>query len=296
MTSVSRAALFSLPAEAFGWAEGIAYSREGLLAVAEFTGHKIALLSDGKILGHVSGDSICSPHDVTFSKDASLLAVANRGNGTVTLHERTGPASYSNAPRRILQRPDWIGTTAVSFEPFGDRIVVVDHSQAVTCFARDGSIVWELAGDECGFAMPDGLAFSRDGALLAIANNMSHDVSLYAREGDGYRRVPVARLGGLRHPHSLAFTDDAELIVTNSGGPDIALFRRHGDEWTERPVMTWPACEYPTFLSAHYGAFLASDGKLACEGGAKGLAIHGRHIAWSGPTFGVRVHAIAEER
>lgn len=290
--AVSPTPLFTLPAEAFGWAEGIAYSHDGqLLAVAEFTGHKISLLSDGKILGAVSGPSISSPHDVTFSKDDGILGVANRGNATVTLHERTGSASYRNEPIRTFHRPDWIGTTAVSFS--GERIVVVDHNQSVTCFAQDGSIVWELVGDDCGFSMPDGLTFTNDGTLLAIANNMSHDVSLYAREGDGYRKAPVARLGGLRHPHSLAFIDDG-LIVTNSGGPNISVFRHRNGEWNTHPVTEWPACPYTTFLAAHYEAFLASDRRLACEGGAKGLALHGRCLAWSGPSFGVRAHELEE--
>lgn len=291
---VSEAPLISFPAEAFGWAECCAFSHDGrLLAVAEYTGEKVALLLDGDLLGHVSGPFLSSPHDVSFSKDDTVLAIANRGNATVTLHERTGPAAYSNEPRTILHRPEWIGTTAVSFDPSGLRPVVVNHSRTVTCFAQDGSVAWMLSGDECSFSIPDGLTFSHDGSLLAIANNTSHEVTLYARDGDGYRAAPIARLGGLRHPHSLAFTEnDAQLIVTNSGGPAISVFRYQDGAWSCHPVKEWPACDYKTFLAAHYEAFIASNKTLACEGGAKGLALHGDRLAWSGPSFGLRVHEL----
>lgn len=295
--SVSRAPLFTFSAEEFGWAEGIAYSRDGsLLAVAEHTRDKIALLSNNRIVGHVFGPSISAPHDVAFSKYDRELAIANRGNATVTLHERTGPGVYSNEPRMVLHKKEWVGTTAVSFDETGERVVVVNHIGAVTCFVLDGSIAWTLGGEACGFSTPDGIAFSRDGELLAVANNTSHEVTLHARSArePGYQRSPIARLRGLRHPHSLAFTDDgATLIVTNSGGPDIAVFCYKDGEWGRHPAMQWPACAYMTFLSAHYEAFIASGKTLACEGGAKGLALHSKHLAWSGPNIGVRVHEIS---
>ena len=299
MIAISETPVSSVPADAFGWAEGIAYSSDGqTLAVAELEGHKVSFLFERRVpLAELSGRHIVAPHAVAFSGDDAVLAVANRGNATVTLHERTGTRTYSNEPYRILRRPDGIGTTAVCFEPGSDSVIVVNHSGSVTCFTPDGSVAWELTGEACGFSMPDGLTLSPDGALLAVANNKSHEVTLHARTGNGYRRSPLARLRGLRHPHSLAFTpDSAKLIVTNSGGPNISVFRRQEGVWQTHPVMEWPACPYETFLVAHYEAFVASGRTLACEGGPKGLALHGERIAWSGPGFGVREHTIEVRR
>ena len=286
--------LWALPATAFRWAEGIAYSHDGaLLAVAEYNGNAIALVSSEGIVGHIEGPRLCAPHDVAFSKGDHFLVVANRDNATVTVHERTGPRAYADAPSVILSRADWIGPTALSFEPSGDGLVVVDHNHSVTCLTMAGSVVWTLSGPDCGFSMPDGLTFSHDGEILAVANNLSHEVTLHEKAGSGYRSLPFARLGGLRHPHSLVFTlGDGMLIVTNSGGPDITVFDRARD-W--QAVMKWPVCEYETFLEAHYAAYEESGRKQACEGGAKGLALHGNQLAWSGPNIGLRVHELSFE-
>jgi 6-phosphogluconolactonase (cycloisomerase 2 family) len=311
IAAISPSPILSLPATALDWAEGIAYSRDGaVLAVSEMKGDRVTLFQADSLerLGEVSGPFIRTPHDIAFSKDDRLLAVANREARTVTLHENTGsPGSYSSVPASVLRRRDWVGTTAVKFDSSGECVVVVNHSGSVTCFRPDGSVVWEIDRAPC-FAMPDGVALSHDGALLAIAHNASHEVTLH-RRGDpwnsgtrGYDPSPFVRLQGLRHPHSLAFTDDGlELAVTNSGGPTIALFRPvyGGIEWEDSlPAMQWPACDYEVFLRAHYACFIESGETLACEGGPKGLTLSpdSSRIAWSGPSFGLRVHTCEQRR
>lgn len=304
IVGISEEPLYSLPSSDFGWAEGIAYSSDGeLLAVAELGRDRVSLLSEGRVVGAILGRHISAPHDVAFSAGDRLLAVANRGSAAVTLHERAGRFEYSSEPVRTLHRPHWIGTTAVSFEPESDRVVVVNHvdrdlvrlSGSVTSFDEEVQL-WKLSGQDCAFSMPDGLAFSPDGQRLAVANNKSHEVTIYAREGGRFGRAPIARLGGLRHPHSLAFTPDSlELIVTNSGGPSVSVFRCREGEWSSRPVLDWAACPYETFLSAHYAAFVASDRTLACEGGPKGLALHTNRIAWSGPNIGIVEYGIDQK-
>lgn len=282
----------SIPPAYFGAAEGIAYSHDGsLLAVAELTRHRVTILGAAETT--LGGPDILAPHDVAFSADDSLVAVANRGNSTVTLHARTEHGVYSSSPVRTLRKPGWVGVTAVTFTK--DLVVAAAHDHSVTAFTFDGAVVWSLEGSECELALPDGLAFNSNESLLAIANNLGHSITLYARKGagDGYARAPVARLSGMRHPHSMAFTsDDREIVVTNSGGPSVMVFRRQNGAWGPQPVLEWPACEYEVFEAAHQTAFIASGRRIACEGGAKGIALYGDRIAWSGPNIGLQEHRV----
>ena len=271
-----------LPAGAFDAAEGIDYSHDGaLLAVAELRGDCVAIVSGGAIVSRIS--CLCGPHDVAFSGDDALLFVANRRGNTVTAHPRAGEASYADAPAFRLRRAGWRSTTAVAVDPWG-RLAVVDHEPSVSGYGEDGLLRWELRGPSLD--IPDGIAFSPAGVLLAVANNGSHSVTVYEGGHGGYGPEPVARIGGLRHPHGLAFVGEDLLVVASSGGPEIVAFKRGGGDWSA--VARWPACPYEAFLAVHVDAYLASGRTLACEGGAKGLAIHGHRLAWSGPNIGLR--------
>jgi hypothetical protein len=143
---------------------------------------------------------------------------------------------------------------------------------------------------------PDGLAFSPDGSLLAVANHGADEVTVYAR-GEGralYGPEPVAVLGGEpsrhRFPHSVAFSRCGRfLAVSNAGGRTVSVYAR---EDGSAPGAWSLALD---FDQSEPLAFEAANAANRMEGGPKGLAFADDLLAVCNPVQGLRVFRLAAD-
>jgi len=146
---------------------------------------------------------------------------------------------------------------------------------------------------------PDGLAFSKCGTWLAVANHGNNSVSIFSRRNKllamgklRYGSEPISIIADerLRYPHSVAFTQTNHLIVTNAGanyfsayGPRVGRFRMH---WNKAIPSQTSVGEDSVFQNVN------AENKM--EGGPKGLAIHGNNIAVCSPEFGIKIYTFRE--
>ena len=147
---------------------------------------------------------------------------------------------------------------------------------------------------------PDGLAFSRRGKWLAIANHGNNTVVVFQRRNKflsgskleyGPEPVTIIKDPQLRYPHSVAFTPRTNhLIVTNAGANYFSAYepRRHYFEtrWPQSPILQKAVGSEETFREVN------SANKM--EGGPKGIAIHNNNLAVCSPEFGVKIYSFRE--
>ncbi|MBW3097012.1 YncE family protein [Pseudohoeflea coraliihabitans] len=120
-----------------------------------------------------------------------------------------------------------------------------------------------------GLDLPDGLAVSSDGRWIAVSNHNTHNVAIYERaRGLNPTTPPAAQLGGVNHPHGLAFSPDARcLYVASAGAPCVSRFR---DD-----TATWHGSYAPDKVIRVMDDHTFQRGRdNPAEGGPKGLAIH----------------------
>jgi DNA-binding beta-propeller fold protein YncE len=313
---------WTIPGEAISRPEGVAFSPcGGFVAIAEAGGDRVSVHARGsngtpprepcRLEGPTSG--IDYPHDVDFSPDGRLLAVANRTGAAVTLYTRR-----NGEPGRYGPRPVWtIGgrrarltySEGVRFvPPLGNYIAAVSLANASVNFYRRGWLrrsrfatrpCFRLRGPETKLHEPDGLAFSPDGALLAVANHGAHTVTIYARRARSisYGPAPVAVLGTGAYrfhcPHSVAFHPDGlHLAISNAGARHVSVFRRAtvgaDARWSEAPVLELEACD-----AARFGS---TNRDNTAEGGSKGVAFGDGCFGVCNEHFGLRVHRMDAAR
>jgi DNA-binding beta-propeller fold protein YncE len=299
-------------------AEGVALSPSGdLVAVAESEADRVSLFSrsgdPARPVGVLEGpgSGIAYPHDVDFSPDGRLLAVANRNSASITLYARSagdGPP-YGTTPvwtvhrhRSRLGYPDGVKFVP----PRGVYLAAVNLTRNSVTFYRRHRLrrsryglrpSFVLEGAETRMVQPDGLGFTEDGSLLAVANHGGGTVTIYARRGRGpaYHPTPVAEIGGasarLSCPHSAAFTrGGAYLAVSNAGGRTVGVYRRvpgsdpRAPGWSASPVLEVDACDPTTFD--------ATNRANRQEGGAKGIAFAADCLAICNGAFGLRLHRL----
>jgi hypothetical protein len=302
--------------------EGLAFSSSGDILAAAMADVNAVCLFRRKADGSFEDAPYCRiggpdsrldyPHDVSFSRRGSCewLAVAQRG-GAIAIYEGNGrderfgprPAFEIRGPKAGLECSD-----GVAFVPPND-----DYLAA--CNLTSGSITFYrlVSRDPISFAStpeftlrhasidhPDGLAFSRCGRWLAVANHGNHSISIFARRrkvfaGGRIRFGPapaaVIRDPGLRHPHSVAFTPQANcLIATNAGANYFSAYEPSGGRFGMRWAQS-PACQKTVGAEK---AFREVNGKNKMEGGPKGIAVHRDHIAVCGPEIGIKIFSFRE--
>ena len=252
------------------------------------------------------------PHDLSFAMcgDIELLAVAQR-TGAIAVFERD-PAhdTYSPQPILAISGPE-------SKLDFSDGVAFVppDNNYLAACNLTSESISFypQVSRSPIQFAVtpefelkhasvkhPDGLAFSRCGKWLAIANHGNHTVSIFRRRNKflsggklryGPKPVTVIDDSQLFHPHSVAFTPQTcHLIVTNSGANYFSVYEpeRHyfGTRWSPTPV-------FKQIVNSE-AAFREVNARNQMEGGPKGVATHKNNLAICSPEFGVKIYSFRE--
>ena len=301
--------------------EGIAFSKSGeILGVATSDTNTVFLFRrkpDGRFedLPYCTidgpGSRLDYPHDLSFalSGDTELLAVAQRA-GSIAIYEKNS-ASDNYGPDPVFEisgqdtRLNY--TDGVAFvPPHNDYLAACNLRTSRVCFYRKTAgapvsfelqPVFEL---KHGMFRPDGLAFSRCGEWLAVANHGNHTVSIYQRRESifsprklkyGRRPVTIIKDPEFRYPHSVAFTPNTNhLAVTNAGANYFAIYepKRH------RSSVRWSQSSVLKKIVGADSIFQKVNARNKMEGGPKGIAIHGNNLALCTPEHGIKIYSFRE--
>lgn len=300
--------------------EGIDFSRcGGVMAIAAPDTNSVLLFQrkpDGRFedapFRTIGG--LDYPHDVSFSKKSGfeLLAVAQR-TGAIAIYEKNGfdgndgsePALKISGPQSRLAFSD-----GVAFVPPYDNYLAA-------CNLEVGTILFfrRISRSPVAFKQtpklqlkhpsvfePDGLAFSRCGRWLAVANHGRPSVTIFQRRNRvlsggkliyGPEPITVIQDPQFRYPHSVAFTPRTNhLVVTNAGANCFNVYepKRHnfGVQWSQSPAVQ--------VVANDDGVFKEINAANKKEGGPKGIAIHQNTLAVCSPEIGVKIYTFRERR
>lgn len=131
------------------------------------------------------------------------------------------------------------------------------------------------------FRLPSAVAFSPDGALLAVADGGNHRVALWRRDGDAWRPESIFGArgdgpGAFQFPAGVAFESADALLVADQGNHRICRWERRDDGWVPAGA-----------LGGHGAAAgrLDTPVRIACCAAGRTLlaadAGNGRVAAWS---------------
>lgn len=118
-------------------------------------------------------------------------------------------------------------------------------------------------GEVTAGEQPSGLAFSRDGRLLLVANRAGGGVTAFAREGQALRFLEEFRF---THPTNevsdVAISPDGRLaLAAVREGGHLQVLRREGDRWVVEPRRI-------SVYGRPYRVLFTPDGSLALTAGA----------------------------
>ncbi len=279
--------------------EGIAFAPDGAsLAVA--TSEANALFFYRHAEGRVAEEPFAMiagarsrleyPHDVAFSASGDLMAVAQR-KGAIAVYEKSGdgfgadPAFVIRGAKTRLRFSD-----GVAFVPPADDMLAACNleSDSVSFYRMTSRspLAFELTPSlelkHDSIFEPDGLAFSSDGRWLAVANHGRHSVTIFARPSG---EATVIRHRSFRYPHSVAFTPGGgHLLVTNAGANYFSVFEYGRRGWSRSPVAR--------HIVGPDHAFREVNARCKMEGGPKGIAVHGDHVAVCSPELGIVMYTL----
>jgi DNA-binding beta-propeller fold protein YncE len=301
--------------------EGVAFSSSGDVISVAALETKTVFLFRRKANGLFEDAPYCSiggpnsklnfPHDVSFSRsgDTELLAVAQRDEAIAIYEKNRANENYGPEPVFEICGPETKlnFSDGVTFVPPHNEYIAACNvaARSITFYRRVSlsPIGFELAPvfelNHPSLCNPDGLAFSRCGRWLAIANHGSHSVSIFegcnrilSGEKLEYGPSPVTIIEDpqLRHPHSVAFTPDTNhLVVTNAGANYFCVYQptdhNYRLQWPQSPVLQ------KAFGPDH---IFKEVNKNVQEGGPKGVAIHSSSLAVSSPQLGIKIYSFSE--
>lgn len=303
------------PSERF---EGIDFSPSGgLLAIATSESNEVVLLRrkpDGqfdetpKQIISRGSSGLDYPHDVSFARygDTEILAVAQR-TGAIAIYQRRGedddfqpdPVCEIRGPDSKLSFSD--GVTFVP--PARDYLAACNLISGTISFFRRESVspvrfegvpAFEL--QHPSLVHPDGLALSRCGRWLAVANHGAQTVAVFKRSGVNgrlrYGPKPVTIIADpqFRYPHSVAFTGRNAVIVTSAGANCFSVYAPQRGWFSQR----WLSTPVARVIAHDDEAFREVNTANKMEGGPKGVALHGDSLAVCSPQIGVKIYAIRE--
>lgn len=183
-------------------------------------------------------------HDVAFSPDGTHLAITNRNANQVTVHRKsTDERIFERTPFAVIDG-DAAGLdciTAAKYSPNGNCLGVCDCvGHQVALFRRNGETYerqpyQRMARPGNVLRIPDGLAFSKDGKILAVTNGGTHGVLLFERLSgteDQYSSSEVQALlhdqAPLNSTHSVAFNplDDTLIVTCHMPMQSVFVFKK----------------------------------------------------------------------
>jgi YVTN family beta-propeller protein len=191
------------------------------------------------------------PYQALVSKDGKTLYVSNWGDATVSVIDTQTMAVTSTIA--VGQHPN-----SMVFGPDGLLFVSDANSDAISVIDTDSNTVVRtisvsLYANAPYGSSPQGLAVSRDGRQLYVANAGNNDVVVIGLNGD---RGPEKMLGEIPvawYPTSVAVGNDNTLFVTNAKG--------RGAGPNDKPVYPNPTRKNPPVVNGVTGY---NDGYCNC--------------------------------
>ncbi len=226
------------------------------------------------------------PHDLSFSPDGNHLAVANRRGNAITIYKKNPslfcydaiPIATITGDSSQVMAPD-----AVKYSPVGNTVAVANtRTNTLTFYHYQGEqydqVPYQVIQNSI-LNIPDGLDFSRDGALLAVTSLHSHSVVLYQRMSNSQGRYldhPIQVLQGEEthfcYPHSLSFhpLKDYLAVSCSQGRKNVHIFARESEKlagvYSNAPGLSLE------ILEMYDASTIGLLGQLWQEGGVKGIA------------------------
>ncbi|MGE5196262.1 MAG: WD40 repeat domain-containing protein [Anaerolineae bacterium] len=226
------------------------------------------------------------PHDLSFSPDGTHLAVANRQGNSITIYKKNLSLNrYDPIPVATIKgifsqiaHPD-----AVRYSPIENIIAVANiHLNTLTFYHYQGDQYdqqpYQVIRNSI-LKVPDGLDFSKDGALLAVTSHSSHSVILYQRISNSqglYRDNPIQILEGEEthfcYPHSLAFHPLKNYLAVScsQGRKNVHIFANESESPTTA-YLNAPELSLEIIEMYDESNITLLDHLLE-EGGVKGIA------------------------
>lgn len=277
-----------------GRTEDVVFSPDQVrLAIAGFNENKVLILGI-KIAGENGVMSVLSeecvelrcrefqrPHGLCWIDDHTLV-IANRRKDVIVVSvpdvsDRGNVVEVEPLLRLSEGGEDIVGSPgSVAVSRLGDQ-----HLEFLVCnnyrnyisrhIIHRGNGFEVIAGHrffEHGLKVPDGIAVTTDGKLVAVSNHDGRRVDLFRNDGGSTTHSPpVLSLGVPHYPHGVRFAmDDRILLVADAGAPFVHVYARSGDAWNAAPgpVESIRVMDDDSFRRGQ---------KTPKEGGPKGLDI-----------------------
>lgn len=242
-----------------GRTEDVVFSPdETRLAIAGFTENKILVIQIKVVTENgamcVQSDHCVELHCADFKKphgiswiDADTLVVANRKGDVIVVPvpAATGAGQVirvepllrlSEGQGDLIRSPGSVDIVRFNDQDF-DILVCNNYQNYVSRHIvqrRNGIAV--LAGArlfEHDLKVPDSIAISSDGDLVAVSNHDRQRIDVFPNHADsGTQTQPLFSLGVASYPHGLRFAmDDRLILVADAGAPFVHVFARDGVAW-----------------------------------------------------------------
>ncbi|MBL9050059.1 MAG: hypothetical protein JNK19_08110 [Tabrizicola sp.] len=237
----------------------------------------MTVLSDGCV--ELRCQDFDHPHGISWIDDDTVV-IANRGKDVIVLSVPAVSSAGDNVEvepllrlsegsDEIIKSPGSVAVTRLSDEYF-DCLVCNNYRNYISRHIirkRNGfEVVSSLRLFEHGLKVPDSIAISAEGDLVAVSNHHRHRIDVFSNDaGSATHSPPVLSLGGLHYPHGVRFAmDDRLLLVADAGAPLVHVYARGGPSWkaASGPDASIRVIDEESFRRGH---------KNPEEGGPKGL-------------------------
>jgi 6-phosphogluconolactonase (cycloisomerase 2 family) len=229
------------------------------------------------------------PDAVAFSPDGSWLATSNAYSGNISIfsvQESSGQLApvMQSQPSNASTGSDPYG---VAFSPDGTLVAVANlGSNSVSIFSFDDEsgqltpVTQSPTSRAKTGAEPAWVAFSPNGALLAVANIAGNSVSVFSVDDASGALTPVAQSPASnaatgQAPGSVSFSPDGSLLATaNFGSNDVSVFSVDDASGALTPIAQSPASNAATGNGPVWAAFSPKGGLLAtADWGSNGVSL-----------------------
>jgi len=246
---------------ALGRTEDVVYSPDQTrLAIAAYNENKvlviqIRMITEAGVMSVRSDACVelrCAdfnrPHGLSWLNDDTLVignrkqdvivvsvpAVSNAGE-VVEVHPLL---KLSHGPNGLIKSPGSVAVTRLSDEYF-DLLVCNNYRNYVSRHLiqrRNGfEVLAEVRLFEHDLKIPDSIAVSTDGKLVAVSNHEGQRIDVFANDADSATRSrPIFSLGVSDYPHGVRFAmDDRLVLVADAGAPLVHVFAQGGTAWKD---------------------------------------------------------------
>lgn len=279
---------------ALGRTEDVMFSPDQKrLAIAGFSGNRILVMEIRTItdsgatvvLSEGCVELLCPefnyPHGLAWMDDDTLV-VANREGDVIAVSVPSVSAAgrsvevepllrLSGGSDSTIKSPGSVAVARLGDQYF-DFLVCNNYRDYVSRHIVQKKNGYEVISGlrlfEHGLKVPDSIAVSTDGGLVAVSNHYGKRVDIFQNDSDsGPQAAPAVSLGVPCYPHGVRFAMQDRLVtVADAGAPLVHIYARDGRSWktVQRPALSMTVMDEETFQRGHTNPE---------EGGPKGLDI-----------------------